>query len=195
MEKDKKTPSKATQPPRKKRGPYKTEVLPTDVRQTRDKGLRLLEELAAAENQEENNEKISVEVMRALRKEKIEQEIRLRKAQAERAEFNLECDKKNYHYAEDVQAMIESLACAVRSGFDGIGAALAVQCAQISAPKKIEKLIQAKVDSVLTILSAYKYDKSKFRARPTEELFDFENFDDREDEKENKTKTKKKAKK
>lgn len=110
--------------------------------------------------------------------EKLEAEVRLKKAKAEAAELELEELKGTLHSAEDVEAVMTDHILLLRSMILALPGRLAVDVHNTKTPAEAAEVIKAECYTMLNQLSAYEYDPDEYKRRVRER----KGWDERTDE-------------
>jgi phage terminase Nu1 subunit (DNA packaging protein) len=110
-------------------------------------------------NSKEKNMGSSVE----LSEEKLKEEIRYKKAKADKLVLELRELNGQMHRAEDVKKVFTDHAQVVRAMFLALPGVLAVDCADAATPKEAERIIRRTVLDDLKLLEQYQYDSEEFR--------------------------------
>lgn len=100
-----------------------------------------------------------------LKKRKLEEEVRLRKAQADNASLAVDASRKLTLPADEVADYGRALATEIKSQLQTLGASLAVSCAGISDPREIQVLIDNRVRGMLSVLADWNWDADSFRKK------------------------------
>lgn len=116
-----------------------------------------------------------------LRRKKAEAEIREAKAiiaTGEAEEF-----QGKMHRSEDVQALTADLLFYIRGSITALPGRCATDCAAVSDPNEVQKIIEREVREILKDLSEYKYDAKKYEELVKQRMnrdFDAESDDEGE---------------
>ncbi len=120
-----------------------------------------------------------------LSEEKLKEEIRYKKAKADKIALELKELNGQMHRAEDVEKVFTDHAQVVRSMFLALPGVLAVDCSNAGTPKEAEGIIRRTVLDDLKVLEQYQYDSEEFRALVKEReqwISDEYELDEEEDE-------------
>lgn len=106
----------------------------------------------------------------ALDMEKLEEEVRLKRAKATMAQLEVEELQGKMHRSEDVAAMTEDLIYAIRGALLALPGRLAMDVAAVNTPAEAAQLIRKELFTVMDDLANYKYDPAKYEERVRERL-------------------------
>ena len=95
--------------------------------------------------------------------EKLQEEIRYKKARADKIEMELKELNGQMHRSDDVEKVFKDHAQMIRSMFLALPGMLAVDCADARTPKEVEGIIRSVVFDNLKVLEQYQYDSEEFR--------------------------------
>lgn len=106
-------------------------------------------------------------------------EAKLKESKAAIAEMQAKEFQGKMHRSEDVQKLTSDLLYFVRGGLVALAGRCATDCAAVTEPAEVQKIIEREVREILRDLSEYKYDPKKYdelvRQRTNRELdADFE---------------------
>ncbi len=96
---------------------------------------------------------------------KAKAETTLKMLKAEKARMEVNELKGKMHRSDDVAAMTADLVFAVRSALMALPGRLAVSVTSANSPAEAAAAIKGEVDQILTELSNYQYDSSKYAER------------------------------
>jgi hypothetical protein len=99
---------------------------------------------------------------------KLKAEADYKEAQAEMAEIKLKEIRGQMHRSEDVEAAMNDIVYAFRSGVLAMPGRLAMDVAKVSDPNQVSKMIEAECFKVLDELSNYQYDPEYYKKRVTD---------------------------
>lgn len=110
-------------------------------------------------------------------------EAKLKESKAAIAEMQAKEFQGKMHRSEDVQKLTSDLLYFVRGGLVALAGRCATDCAAVTEPAEVQKIIEREVREILRDLSEYKYDPKKYdelvRQRTNRELdADFEDDED-----------------
>lgn len=94
--------------------------------------------------------------------ERLEAEIRIKKAKAEHAELELAELQGQMHRSEDVAKMTEQLAFTIRSLIIALPGRLAVDVADVGTAAEASRIIRRECNAVLDELANFKYDPAGY---------------------------------
>lgn len=100
--------------------------------------------------------------------EKLDVEIRLKKARAEIAELEAQELRGAMHRSEDVEAMTTDLVFAIRGMLIALPGRLAVDIMSAGSAAEAADIIRTEIHKILEELSRYKYDPQDYAARVRE---------------------------
>lgn len=100
--------------------------------------------------------------------EKLDVEIRLKKARAEIAELEAQELRGAMHRSEDVEAMTTDLVFAIRGMLVALPGRLAVDIMSAGSAAEAADIIRTEIHKILEELSRYKYDPQDYAARVRE---------------------------
>lgn len=89
-------------------------------------------------------------------------EAKLKESKATVAELEAAEFQGKMHRSEDVQAMTADLLYYVRGSLKALAGRCATDCAALSEPAEIQKIIEREVFEILKDLSEYKYDRKRY---------------------------------
>lgn len=107
-------------------------------------------------------------VFSSLEKEKMNEEVRLKRAKADTAELELNELKGRLHSAEDVEKITTDLVLAVRSGLLSLPGMLAIDVAEAKNAAEASEIIKKAVHSLLEELADYEYNPDEYKRRVRE---------------------------
>lgn len=99
---------------------------------------------------------------------KLKAEADYKEAQAEMAEIKLKEIRGQMHRSEDVEAAMNDIVYAFRSGVLAMPGRLAMDVAKVSDPNQVSKMIESECFKVLDELSNYQYDPEYYKKRVTD---------------------------
>lgn len=100
--------------------------------------------------------------------QKMQEDIRFKKAKADMMELNLEELEGHLHNAEDVESMTTDLILTVRSALLAMPGKLGVEVAEISDKMECSEVIKKCVYDILEDLSRYEYNPEEYKKRVRE---------------------------
>ena len=100
--------------------------------------------------------------------QKMQEDIRFKKAKADMMELNLEELEGRLHNAEDVESMTTDMILAVRSALLAMPGKLGVEVAEISDKMECSEVIKKCVYDILEDLSRYEYNPEEYKKRVRE---------------------------
>lgn len=103
-----------------------------------------------------------------LEKQRMEEEVKIKRAKAKKAELELKELEGQMHRAEDVQAVMGDFAMSVRSALLAMPGQLAVDIVKTTDAAQAAELIRLTVCGVLDDLAAYEYDPEEYARRVRE---------------------------
>lgn len=139
-----------------KTGPYKFDFIPTI-----ETYIKYLSDKLKSKDNDTSDTKDS-----AARKLKAEADYK--EAKAEMAEIKLKEIRGQMHRSEDVEAAMNDIVYAFRSGVLAMPGRLAMDVAKVSDPNQVSKMIEAECFKVLDELSNYQYDPEYYKKRVTD---------------------------
>ncbi len=104
----------------------------------------------------------------SLEDEKINEEIRYKRAKASKAILELEELEGRMHAAEDVEEMTMNLVLTIRSYLLSLPGKLAVELTIINEETKIAEIIKKEVYDILSDLAHYEYNPKEYQKRVRE---------------------------
>lgn len=104
----------------------------------------------------------------SLEDEKLNEEIRYKRAKASKAILELEELEGNMHAAKDVEEMTTDLVLAIRSYLLALPGKLAVELASMKKETEIAEAIKKEVCAILDDFSRYEYNPEEYRKRVRE---------------------------
>lgn len=104
----------------------------------------------------------------SLEDEKINEEIRYKRAKASKAILELEELEGRMHAAEDVEEMTMDLVLTIRSYLLSLPGKLAVELTTIKEETKIAEIIKKEVHNILRDLAHYEYNPEEYQKRVRE---------------------------
>lgn len=104
----------------------------------------------------------------SLEDEKINEEIRYKRAKASKAILELEELEGRMHAAEDVEEMTMDLVLIIRSYLLSLPGKLAVELTTIKEETKIAEIIKKEVHNILRDLAHYEYNPEEYQKRVRE---------------------------
>ena len=104
----------------------------------------------------------------SLEDEKINEEIRYKRAKASKAILELEELEGRMHAAADVEEMTTDLVLTVRSYLLSLPGKLAVELATINEETRIAEIIKKEVHDILRDLAHYEYNPEEYQKRVRE---------------------------
>ena len=104
----------------------------------------------------------------SLEEEKTIEEIRFKRAKADKMELELKELDGQMHSAEDVELMTTDLVLAVRSALLSLPGRLGVDLAEVDNAAECSEVIKKAICEVLEDLSRYKYDPEEYKKRVRE---------------------------
>jgi len=112
-------------------------------------------------------------------KNKLDADIRLKRAKADIAELEVKELQGKMHRSEDVAAMTEDLIYTIRSILLALPRRLAVDVVTVLSPSEAADIIRKEVHKVMEELSNYRYDAKKYEERVRERRsWDNDGWDD-----------------
>ncbi len=102
--------------------------------------------------------------------EKLEAEVRIKRAKARTAELEVAELEGKLHRSEDVAAMTEDLIYAVRGALLALPGRLALDVAQTQDAAAAASVIRAEVCKLMQELTQYRYDPQKYAERVRERM-------------------------
>ncbi len=122
--------------------------------------IERLEERAPDEELSPEEKKLETERKKA--------DIKFRKARAMKSQLEVDELMGTMHRSEDVEALTMDLVFAVRSALMALPGRLAISVTSAASPAEAAAAIKKEVDAILTELSQYEYDSSKYAERVRE---------------------------
>lgn len=113
--------------------------------------------------------------------EKLEADIRYKKAKADRAELDLKIFKADLLVADDVQAYSEDLAATIKSLLTALPGRLAMDVMNVGSASEASALIEDAVNEVLEELAGYEFNIDFYKQRVAERQGRSVDNDDTED--------------
>lgn len=113
-----------------------------------------------------------------LETQKLEADVRQKKAKAEMTELNLKELKGNMHRAEDVEAIMTEHVLKIKAMLLAIPGRLAVDVSNAKTAQEAAEIIKKEIHYILRDLSEYEYDETEFREKVRER----QGWDGEEDE-------------
>lgn len=113
--------------------------------------------------------------------QKMQEDIRFKKAKADMMELNLEELEGRLHCAEDVENMTTDLILTVRSALLAMPGKLGVEVAEISGKVECADIIKKCVYDILEDLSRYEYNPEEYKKRVRERQGWSEAYNESED--------------
>jgi len=104
----------------------------------------------------------------AMEEQRLAAEVSIKKAKATIATLEAEELKGKMHRAEDIENITEGLVYAIRGALMALPGRLAVDVANVTNPAEVATLIRNEVYKIMTELSQYEYDSSKYEERVRE---------------------------
>lgn len=101
-------------------------------------------------------------------KDKLEAEVRIKRAKADIAELEAKELQGQMHRSEDVEAITNDLVYSIRSALMALPGRLAVDVANASSSAEAATIIKAEVYKLLEELSNYRYDPDAYAKRVRE---------------------------
>ena len=108
------------------------------------------------------------ELMQELEQAKLQAEVDLKRARANKAMLEADEAEGKMHRAEDVEAATNEMVFAIRSALLSLPGRLAVDCATLTTPKACSVRIAKEVKAILEELSGYDYDPLEYRRMVSE---------------------------
>lgn len=103
-----------------------------------------------------------------LQKEKLQADVVIKQSRASMAELELDVYQGRLHRAEDVEAVLVDLAAQMRSRLLALPSVLASDLADAETKSEAAEILRSGICDVLTELTNYRYDPTKFVAKRAE---------------------------
>lgn len=103
-------------------------------------------------------------------RQKLEHEVKLKKAKATLAEFEAEELKGNMHRSEDVEVLTNDMIYSIRNALNALPGRVAVDAAGADTPAEVSDIIRKEVHKIMRELASYEYDPNKYEERVRERM-------------------------
>lgn len=100
-----------------------------------------------------------------LEKQRLEEEVRLKRAKAAQEEMKLGELDGNLHRSEDVEEALDGLVYAVRSNLMALPGRVAMDAYGAKSAAEVSQIMEREVESILRDLAGYQYDPRWFAER------------------------------
>ena len=133
-------------------GERRNKALRFDLRATCKAYIEHLRDEAAAKNPNE----------KSLEKQRLEEDVKLKRAKAEQAELELEELRGNLHRSADVEQAIDGLVYAARSDLTALPGRIAMNAFGAKTAAEVSQIVKREVNQIMEDLSHYLYDPDWF---------------------------------
>lgn len=99
---------------------------------------------------------------KSLEKQRLEEDVRLKRAKAEQAELELEELRGNMHRSADVEEAINGLVYATRSDLTALPGRVAMDAFGAKTAAEVSQIVKREVNQIMDDLSHYLYDPDWF---------------------------------
>ena len=133
-------------------GERRNNALRFDLQETCKAYIQHLRDEAAAKNPTEQS----------LEKQRLEEDVRLKRAKAEEAELELDELRGNLHRSSDVEEAINGLVYSVRSNLTALPGRLAKDAYGAKSEAEVSQIVKREIELIMRDLSNYLYDPDVF---------------------------------